>query len=83
VSERASMALRAVHSHPGCSAWALWVILETPSGFSDGEWKALLAEELPRLHAAGRVQATRFIDRLTYWPAGYDVPELAGEVVSA
>lgn len=76
------MALRAVHQYPGCSAWALGVLVEPPDGLMLEEWRALLEAELPRLHAAGRVQATTFgVERVRYWPAGYDVPEVAGEVL--
>lgn len=69
------MALRAVHQYPGCSAWALWVILETPSGFSDGERKALLW--------VGQKSGLYGVERVSYWPASYEVPEWAGELVTA
>jgi hypothetical protein len=58
------------------------VLVDTPDGMTHEEWRDLLDTTLPRLHAAGRVQATRHgIERVRYWPAGYDVPEVAGEVV--
>lgn len=46
-------------------------------------WRALLAEELAALHAAGRVQATTYgVERVSYWPASYEVPEWVGELVT-
>lgn len=81
MSERSALALRAVHAHPGCSAWALSV-LAPPDGMMIAEWRELLDRELPRLHAAGRVQATTFgVERVRYWPVGFDVPGAAGDVV--
>jgi hypothetical protein len=78
----ASLVLRAVHERPGCSAWALGVLVEPPDGLMLEEWRALLERELPRLHTARRVQATSYDGgRRAYWPAKYDVPEIAGEVV--
>lgn len=87
MSERSALALRAVHQYPGCSAWALSVLAAPPDGMTHIEWRGALERELPLLHAAGKVQATSMVGPTTfgpglgYWPAGYDVPELAGEVV--
>jgi len=80
----AALALRAISQKPGCSAWALSVLVDPPAGMTSSTWRDLLAEELAALHAAGRVQATTYgARRVSYWPASYEVPEWAGELVTA
>ena len=77
------LVLSAVRRKPGCSAWALSVLVDPPADMLIEEWRECLARELPKLHAAGKVQATRYgVGVVSYWPMGFDVPAAAGEVVA-
>lgn len=86
MTDRARLALDAVKARPGCTAWALGILVDPPHllgvRLSVSEWRALLEEELPKLHRAGRVDATRYgLGAIAYWPTSYDVPESAGQEV--
>ncbi len=81
--EREAATLSAVRRSPGCSVWALGVVVDPPGSMLIEEWRAVLEEELPKLHAAGKVQATRYgVERVRYWPEGCAVPKAAGEVIA-
>lgn len=79
---RAQLALAAVRTRPGCSAWALGVLAPVPDGVDAREWRALLEAELPKLHAAGKVEATREgVGTVRYWPPRAEIPTAAGPKV--
>ena len=83
MSDGEEIALRAIKARPGCSAWALSVLADSPPGMDSETFRYLLEHELQRLHAAGRIQATTYgVERVSYWPASYDVPDWAGDPVT-
>lgn len=82
MTDRAALALAAVRERPGCSAWALGVLVDPPKGMTVADWRALLEQELPKLHAEGKVVATRYgVGHVQWWPQRYEIPSGAGAKV--
>lgn len=79
--DRAALALAAVRERPGCSAWALGILANPPKGMSTEDWRALLEDELPKLHQQRQVaRTTTGLGFERWWPARFAVPVAAGEV---